>query len=187
MSAYNLRLFRLAAMALCAPLALLAACGGGGGSSAIPTSATQTPALAQWLPGLSVDDITGVLEARGFTCALPEQGGGRMSWQCTFASAGGTVEETVSFLGNNATQIALINASVFDNSASSSIETAADFLRTIASIEYDGGDPPRAAQWVTDNIVQGGDLTAGSARFTLTAVPNGNAWTLDIVAAAPTG
>jgi hypothetical protein len=128
-------------------------------SSATATAGTTAkPAI----PGLMPVDIYLNLESEeGHECGGPSLSDEGLSWVCTKQTPGAAFQ--VLIVGNSATDVVLIDASVF----MAPEEQAKAFLGHIASIEYQGGNPREARAWVMSSMEAGGERTLGSAKFTI--------------------
>ncbi len=131
---------------------------------------TSHPASA--IPGLNAADIKLNLQSRGFKCTGPTAGKSMVTWDCTSSQAQGLVEFQVSFMGADPAQIRMVDAMAFQFSQQPSDQAIVPFLGYVATLPYDGADPPRARRWVEESIGKADagkvlETTIGGARFRL--------------------
>ena len=132
---------------------------------------SETPAASvrkASIPGLTAVDVTGNLKNIGFQCtgitATAVQGS--FNWTCKRSSADGALQHDVLITGGGPTQIALVNATIFQFGATASDAVAAQFLGYIATTPYEGAQPARAKAWAEANVT-GGVTTISGVKFEL--------------------
>lgn len=117
---------------------------------------TAEEVAADVIPGLGVSDVLQVAKNLRLTCGdpdpwfpgEPERG---TQWLCLGEK--GEVQYDVFVLAPaESREVRAVEASVTDNAGADNNALAAEFLSEIAAIPYEGSEPERAAEWVTDNI-----------------------------------
>lgn len=112
--------------------------------------------------------MTGLLEARGFSCGAGPQTQTRRDWACQYSSPDGAFGYYVNVYGHGPDRIYAVYALFVSNSGAGSFPLAADFIKSVASVPYDDGDPEGARVWVEENITStDGRRTSGSAAFSM--------------------
>jgi hypothetical protein len=121
-----------------------------------------------FINGLEAAQVTGLLEARGFACGAGTQTQTRRDWACQYTSPDGVFGYYVNVYGHGPDRIYAVYALFIGNTGAGSFPLAADFIRSIASLSYDDGDPEGAQLWVNENISStDAKQTFGSAAFSM--------------------
>jgi hypothetical protein len=155
------------------------------GSVETLTDTEVLPGRVQWIPGLTAADVTSVLEPHGFRCRGVDRGPGAGSyWTCKASANDALSHYEVEMVGDSATHIRSVSATIFQPRSVPSEQRAMEFLAVVGMLPYHGADPPRARQWVEEHIVSGGLTTIGDARLSLVGNPRVRSLKL-FTAAAP--
>jgi len=121
-----------------------------------------------FINGLEAAQVTGLLETRGFSCGAGPQTQTRRDWACQYSSPDGAFGYYVNVFGHGPDRIYAVYALFLGNTGAGSFPLAADFIRSIASLPYDDGDPEGALLWVDENISStDAKRTFGSAAFSM--------------------
>src|SRR5690606_22452325 len=103
-------------------------------SAGVARTPTPTPAVREFIPGLTAVDVTGNVERRGLTCEGPTTEPAGVSWFCS----DGTF--VVSASGASPTRLRAVSA----GAVGVDDQTAAAFLGYIATLPYDTSQPEEA-------------------------------------------
>ncbi len=146
---------------------LLSACGGGAATPS-GTPATSKPAFeTRWLRGIAATEVKNAAQARGLACQGPTLQGGTNAWSCTAGTP--LVGYRVQFYGSAPLKLEYITATITQAGSNAKPEFVRPLFLALAGLHYDGGDPPRAREWLVNAIETpgGGQTTIGPAKFKL--------------------
>ncbi len=139
---------------------LLLLCAAASGAGGVERPRAQPPRA--YLPGVTIGFVYTNLGHRGFACTGPKVGKSSLSWLCK--ERGRSADYEVLVVGKDDLRIRFITAIAFLRSGSLS-DVVAPFFSFVATLPYQGAQPPRARRWVLGHLGGSGKLTIGAARF----------------------
>jgi hypothetical protein len=156
---------------LCA-LSLILAFAACGGAPAVTGGEETKPAEAEregvrWIPNLGASHVRDLAAARGLKCEGPKEERGTQVWTCDAATP--LVAYHVEFYGSPS-RIEYIRAVVTQQGRPRE-DMARGFLGHLAGVRYEGAEPPRASEWVEENLESGGIEMFGPVRYRLSGTP----------------
>lgn len=122
----------------------------------------------QYMNGVSVDQVTAVARARGYTCSGPRAYGQYLSeWFCRRDA--GTVHGVVTIQARDTTRIWLIQAAIDDGGRPPSHDAVLPLLTALAPLplQADAGAASQAAAWVSANLDQPADTEFGELTYAI--------------------
>jgi hypothetical protein len=132
-------------------------------------STLRAPAAS--IAGLTAADVTARLEPHGFRCRAAERSDAGGYWTCRASASDGLTHYEVEVVGESATQIRAVSATIFQPRSVPSEQRAVEFLVVVGTLAYQGAEPARARRWIEDHVATGGVLTVGAADLSLLGGP----------------
>jgi hypothetical protein len=139
---------------------LLTACSGPAKDTAAPAAKSQFE--TRWLRGISATEVKTAAQKLGLVCEGPKPESGESAWTCTSETP--LVGYRVRFFGKAPLKLEYITATITQARAPK-VELVQPLFVALAGLHYEGGDAPRARQWVLGAIESPGEVTFGPGKF----------------------